>query len=749
MVQKNLNRVLSNITKENLLGNFDSKENKIRNNLNKKLSIDNMVLRNKDYKDDEFIKIKYFINTVNMKNIQPYVYNNDIILTYAYILYLFNGNSKKANKLLMRLLRLNFVNNVGERTEHINDIPINVFKMNSFNDRSDLFFDEYNFLDKILRHDMLEDINLDKEKAILFIFDLMKNNKVKEVKNINWRKVYSKDYNFVDTVKRSFLRYKHDDDSIIRLINNRFIRFISDFDPVLLTQLLDMLLVRNDIDLHDFLETLSTGFFKRITGDYKYQDFVVKFVRRIKDVNLNDFTKILEFMNYKRVHKANNISIMGDQIDFIMNAKLSNTNSDFKGLTEEVESGMLFYEKLDKPKMKVNGREEILFTKTFNKIVTIGSRTRCCFKIGGLADSLVKVAIKSPLAGIIEGKMKGTRDEWFSFVWEMVEAEKETGLFRSTLILDNLESSGIISESDLEYYINFIHDNSSYEQIYLGTLRNDISLDINHCEKIKRPSKLINYEKYFDRYSYDDSQYIVDVNEIYGLQKRKIDDITVSTIKNDGMFHRVQAVEKIIWEGDYDFDLNKINYNYSPSYAIMGNDNVILGYLITRLISRDKTTKKINFSYIKEEELKEIIEDDNLELVLLFEDIYMSNNRRVILSAKNILTDITKFIKDNKIKYTSASTNKFSKPLVKRLSKISKYIEDERQGLTYLNNGKISITEDGKSHKVSDDIFTEEVEVNTSFKEISLNKIYNEIIERKNKKKDNEEEKLFSYSYDD
>ena len=436
---------------------------------------------------------------------------------------------------------------------------------------------------------------------------------------------------------------------------------------------------RQNIDLHDFIQNLSHRIYDRMDDDKNYHKEVYNFIKRT--YKSADFFKYIQYINYSKVRNADNLKNAMLHIHKVENAKNSLTYSN------EIESEMFINIK--------GNNEEIYHTKAEGEISTIGNRTNCCFHAGGAARSLLKPAIESPIAGIITGKLNYST--WFSFVWEIVEYNPERRVFEVNLILDNIEA---VKQLDFDSWVmlyKWLENNTNYKKIYLGTVRNDVAYNIfksrdpideseylrAYPEKAKyrissssklRPQQLINYESNFTRYgTFDDSKNIHTVME---NDNNIIKNVKVE-IMTRGWQSRIKYMEKYIWADNHDNDFMKIKPNNSPSYVIYNSDdNSLLGYMITRIIKYDVKNDKLLFDYKFKSNITE--DTDNYKDVLYIEDIYLPSNSFIGKAMAMVIDNLSSFVKENNIEYSSASTISYSSPFRKRLEKYTKYVEDNR-----------------------------------------------------------------------
>lgn len=417
--------------------------------------------------------------------------------------------------------------------------------------------------------------------------------------------------------------------------------------------------IDKELDIHTTLDSFNKSFYKNLS-DPSWESIYTKFFNRVFVKSKNSLTNFFPYINYKGVYMAKNLLTMESVITKIEEARRGFSTGKI------VKSEMLFGENMPI-------KEEAFFTKEDGEIITIGARTGCCFKTDGAAKSLIPVAKQSPLAGIIEGKFKAT---WFSFVWEIIEFDEITNSIRTSLILDNIESLVILSPSDWDVFMKWLNK-SKYSKVYLGNMRNKIDkFIINNKFKSSntklRPYPLICYEKNFNSYFYDDSKYVYTVKDT----PRKSENLELHQINTEGELHRLLYAEKIVWGENSDSDvLRKLKYRNSPSFILRDKHGTIFSYLVTKLYSTKDEGETViyddsfNYRHLKEDE----------EIVLYLDDVFATNNRASKRSLLIMQNQILEFIKENNIKYVSASLNEYSRPFINRiLDSGLKFISDTR-----------------------------------------------------------------------
>jgi len=410
----------------------------------------------------------------------------------------------------------------------------------------------------------------------------------------------------------------------------------------------------SELTIHDFAENI-VKITKHNKNEVFYNEYF-EYLKRILKYNKENFLKLVRFSNYARVRNSSTLKEALDIANEIIAARSGIINS-----------------KIIEPYMfsKFPREDYFWFNKELEEINTIGSRTYCCFRKGGAAQSLLKPAYYSPISGIIEGTFKNCT--WFSFVWETVEYNKETNLFDVSLVFDNLEATRRLTLEEMNKIIDILKSLGKYKKIYLGYLRNDIADEyLESIESTKKPKErsLVEFEKEFNKYSaYDDSRYMFTILENESKNKTNI---TVKKL-NLGDLHRAKYVEWKIWSEHSDDEFVK-DVILGNSFIIQDNQS-IYGYLITKKYWYDETNKKIYFQSKISKELKE-----KCKMLLYFDDFYIVRNNKIIKSLDKIFDEIKKYIEENNIEYYSCHCNEYSKNFTKRLKGICKFIPDERFG---------------------------------------------------------------------
>lgn len=420
------------------------------------------------------------------------------------------------------------------------------------------------------------------------------------------------------------------------------------------------------ISFHNFISNLPNIY---LDSD---PDSIFNFLMKILDYSETNMLDVLNYMNFKNVLHAKNYATMAKHIELV---KCSRGGI---GGSKTFEGHLVLNDILI-------DNDSFAFSKDRNIIYTIGSETNCCFRKGGVAQSLLKPALKSPISGIFHGNFNKIR--WFSFIWEIVEFNKDSNLFEINLVLDNVEARRVLTKEDFNNMMDSLRE-LGYKRIYCGYNRNDLP---NFNESIlstikEKPYSLISYEKEFESYGvYDDSK------SLYTLINNKEDVDVVLTRMNKGDLHRSAYIEKLIWGSNSDNDYKSIDVSKSPSYIIKSKTN-IYGYLTTRIkYFKESDTAYEQGSDLTSSEKNEVKKnniDNNrdklsgIKKVLYIEDIFFLKYKSCILSIKDIINDIVNWCKDNGVSIISGNSNDNSRPFIKRIK--------EFEGIEYYDQKDIS-----------------------------------------------------------
>ena len=442
----------------------------------------------------------------------------------------------------------------------------------------------------------------------------------------------------------------------------------------------------NLFDLHDFNNALPSRINPKNENSQKFIDELFEFLMKVIEWNRSEFIKVLSFINYYHVRCGNNKDEILRYIEIVNAAKGGFNNGGNDNVEKIINYHMLF--KYGKDNFN-DYRERVIFSKIPADVNTIGQKTACCFKPGGLAKSLLKPAIMSPISGIIYGSYEN-RQVWFCFVWEIVEYNSETHEYEMNLVLDNLEANKTLRREDFKDLIKYLEENTTYRKIYLGDSRNDIASGFKQdipggSTTYKRPYTLINYEKNFASYGYDDSTHLLTVVD----RKTHNNKVILSRMDYSDL-HRAQYVERIVWDKDSDKDFKTIDLK-APSYFIH-NENCIFGYVANRLLKMRKSDKKIYFDIkdyrAEKRELEDKFNPDDYEDILYFDDIFLIADPTVKSTIQYITEDLIKFVKENNIKYYSASFNHFSKKFKEVIDQHLKFVKDNRISSPYTESNE-------------------------------------------------------------
>ena len=206
--------------------------------------------------------------------------------------------------------------------------------------------------------------------------------------------------------------------------------------------------------------------------------------------------KLLQFYNYRKIR-----NLEGNYRELEVYMKIVESSRRGVSLREYTYTNPLLH-----PEVLVDS--PVRFSKADDDIYGIGSRTMCCFRIDGLARSLVRACRDSELAYLMiveDGTHTG-----FSYAWELWEYDVGDGSFYPTLVLDNYEANRYLEADKWRQVVADLARSTDYERIYLGDSRNDISnLPAEVRDTIKdRPYTPPLFQKNFQSYGFDDSKRI-------------------------------------------------------------------------------------------------------------------------------------------------------------------------------------------------------------------------------------------------
>lgn len=350
---------------------------------------------------------------------------------------------------------------------------------------------------------------------------------------------------------------------------------------------LEMIEFREALSIFEKLadrEISGHNFISNVPRNVKYPEKWGKFVNRILDYSITEDTiyKLLVYSNYSRLLDSSNKTELLNELAYLETTKSLSVNND------SAQSPYMLIKDLDKGRF-------LKFSKSSSIITSIGSETLCCFKKGGVGESVMMISLKSPIAGIIYGD-KMDRTKWFAYVWEMVEYNPNTKCFDVQLILDNIECNRKLTRED--YYIikDSIDETGLYSKVYLGYLRNDIDLPMHEigASKKEKPSHIPFFDKEVSRYSYDDSKYI------YTVLDRGVENVDY---ENDfekcridlGDFHRLHYLIKYKGEVGGQLTVDENNKLFTVKFT--------KGFKLDEKIDLDKSYIKKNNQSISEFEI--------------------------------------------------------------------------------------------------------------------------------------------------
>lgn len=422
-------------------------------------------------------------------------------------------------------------------------------------------------------------------------------------------------------------------------------------------------------DIHGFEMNLPI-----LSKDIIAEDYY-KFIVALSKYEKSMFFKVLQYSNYKNVREfvleKKNKSI----IEMLLNKiTISNVNRN-KSLELRKKYGEKWRDELEKEKIKKSRSECSTYVSGY-KIPGLefikdrvladfwGKETLCCLKIGGAASKLLDVIEYSPIAGELVGKVNNKKIS--SFVWDMVEIEE--GVAKKTLILDNIEANVRLDKEETMMLLNNVSKQEGYKNIYLGTVRNDVTLPESILNLTKnRQSKVVGYEM-LDGFSFADSSVLHTVSEKeddtkFSVRKMKLSDL-----------HNVKYIEKILYPGCDEELLNNIELN-TPCYVVDSKTH-IAGYFLTRY----KYFKSNETDFHQDNEVKWYNMESNKKYKkkLYIEDLFLMNNRKIKASLKSIIEGFVDFCKENHIDSVMMNPNDNSRPLIKRLEDKGISIELEK-----------------------------------------------------------------------
>jgi hypothetical protein len=325
----------------------------------------------------------------------------------------------------------------------------------------------------------------------------------------------------------------------------------------------------SEISFHDFISNLDSAL-ETISMDP--EDLLQRMMKIAGYSNTNTLT-LLNYVCDDRIFDSANVE---EALGKLKEIELSRMGIDINAKYPSFMSSKFLESEKD---------DRFEFTKDRYDIETIGTKTLCCFKRGGLAEGLLSPATYSPISGIIQGRIE--KSTWFSFVWEIVEKAANGKGYDKSLVLDNLESNVYIGDSGYRILSDYLDRTDGYRKIYLGTSRNDISLPHKVTKSSKRkPYSLVGYRSEFSKYgSWDDSRDLYTVRE---FEKTGEEEITVRKM-NKGDLVRcmyIQSLQNNPISQAYDNDsVMEILEGGALDYIsyVVEDEKTIYGYIVTRL----------------------------------------------------------------------------------------------------------------------------------------------------------------------
>lgn len=407
------------------------------------------------------------------------------------------------------------------------------------------------------------------------------------------------------------------------------------------------------------------------------KDDLIKCFDYISRYNKDTFMEVISYLNHKKLiklilNKAHKKEILLE-IEKIKSSILKKTETML--YKREYGAGYEIFLSAKRRNERINFTyapdmmfDELEFIKDPVIASFWGGETKCCLKKGGAAQELLEPIEKSPIAGEIVGKLRGKKMS--SYTWDMVECID--GKAYKTLILDNIESPVTLNEKDTEYLFNTLNSFGKYKNIYLGTVRNDCT--VNEKYQIKdRQSLLPGFRTMFKNsfYTHADSDKIYIMREHEENPNCKVRPMNISDL------HLCKYVEeyiygKDIYNEDDKTDIIKQVTLDTPCFIIDSETN-IYGYMLTKWKYFNENNREV-FS-------------KNGQKKFYIEDLVVAKDRKVLIKLKEIFDDLAEWLLKHKIAEVYLHTNKFSKNFKKRLERIGiKVVEEKMEVIKPINH---------------------------------------------------------------
>ena len=330
------------------------------------------------------------------------------------------------------------------------------------------------------------------------------------------------------------------------LINTGKLKLLTKMNFQEVIKVLDIL-VEKKISAHNF--------FSNIPAQISYPELWPQYITKILSYSIDSNTlfKLILVSNHKRMLTSNNKDEVLNNLAYLETKQALSLSGDTTASPDMILSGTL-----DDPFCR--------FTKSASDITSIGSRTFCCFKKGGVGQPLMYIALKSPIAAIIEGTR--ANKTWFAYIWELVEFNEKTKTFDINLVLDNIEANNRLSIEEYYHIIEQIEQTKKYKKVYLGYCRNDIEIPNSVIKTRKLKSRgLPFYAKELQKYQmYDDSKYV------YTCLNREVsNEFSRRPLTNNGDFHRIKYIIDVIKDTPEVLRANNLNFKWNEDSYFFNN----------------------------------------------------------------------------------------------------------------------------------------------------------------------------------
>lgn len=405
---------------------------------------------------------------------------------------------------------------------------------------------------------------------------------------------------------------------------------------------------------------------------------LVKIFNIIKKYKKEYFFRFVKYLNYKDIRQMILTQTRKEEIDILINKKRDTQFKRAISISYRKKYGKDWRDVV-KEKNFIERRlpnttyvsklmnNQLEFIKDPIKASFWGNETLCCLKNGGAAEALLKPIESSPLAGEVVGKFKNKKT--LAYVWDMLEINN--GIAEKSLIIDNIEVAGKLTEEETERYLNVYKNLNGYKNIYLGTIRNDCTLSEKYIKTTKeRQSVPTGYEKLYKEHRFSGA----DSKNLYTIDIRKNDNRFFLRDMDFTDLHTVKYLEKYLYPGiDPDFIYN---IDLETPCFIIDSKTHVAGYFVTRFkyFKIDET----DFSQDNEIKKKDLKKNKKYVKKFYIEDIVLAPNRKVISCLSQITERLVTWLKDNGIDTLMTNVNENSKTLLKRLTAEGIKVEAEK-----------------------------------------------------------------------